>query len=193
MAGYSFGASMAFETVRLMERRGMPVSRLYLIAPMPLDFYRLGPFRLQIDGLRQPVAELSAREAIGRAARANHPLTRGPWRRAKQSLVVRPWRRLVCLAGQVRRRAGLPLTPAILHADVRVERFRLHGHYRPGPVNTPTVFFNAVGTDTDAAATWRPCFRGPLTVHGIPDPHDAASVEAAQRAIMGHLDDVEGA
>ena len=42
VAGYSFGASMAIEAVRLMEARGIPVHRLYLIAPMPADFYRLG-------------------------------------------------------------------------------------------------------------------------------------------------------
>ena len=36
LAGYSFGASMAVETARLMEERGIPVRRLILIAPMPL-------------------------------------------------------------------------------------------------------------------------------------------------------------
>ena len=55
MAGYSFGAWVAIETVRVMEARGLPVDRLYLIAPMPLDFYRVGPLRVRIDGLRQPL------------------------------------------------------------------------------------------------------------------------------------------
>ena len=80
IGGYSFGASMAIETVRLMEERGIPVEGLYLIAPMPLDFYSLGPFRLQIDDLRRPVSELSGREALDLYARANQPLTRRPYR-----------------------------------------------------------------------------------------------------------------
>ena len=83
---------------------------------------------------------------------------------------------------------GLPLTPRILHADVRVERFRLHAQYRPGNVHTPTVIFNATEAETDAAATWRPYFKGPFTVLETPDPHlDEASIEAARRVILRHL------
>jgi len=190
MAGYSFGASMAIEAVRVMEERGIPVRRLLVIAPMPLDFYRLGPLRLQIDGLGRPVGELSAGEALRRYARGNHPLTRRPYRRAWRWLAIEPWRRLLCRVGRLRSRAGLPLTPRILHADVRVERFRLHAQYRPGVVHTPTVFFNAQGTETDAAATWRPFFQGPLTVVDTPDPHDSASVEAARKVILDHLADM---
>jgi amino acid adenylation domain-containing protein len=190
LGGYSFGASMAIEAARVMEQRGLPVLGLYVIAPMPLDIARVGPLRLQIDGLREPASGLSAAGALRRYARVNHPLTWRPYRRAWRWLTVQPWRRLLRAAGRVRRRAGLPLTPRILHADVRLERFRLHAGYRPGPVRTPTVFFNAMGTDTDAAATWRPCFTGPLAVHDIPDPHDEASVEAARRAILPHLDAV---
>ena len=85
---------------------------------------------------------------------------------------------------------GLPLTPRILQADVRVERFRLHAHYQPRPVHTPTVFFNPGGTATDAAATWRPYFLGPFTVHPTPDPHDEASLEAARAVVLQHLGDL---
>jgi hypothetical protein len=84
----------------------------------------------------------------------------------------------------------LPLTPRILYADVRVERFRLHARYRPGRIHTPTVIFNAKDTETDAAATWRPYFDGPFTVHETPDPHDEASVEAARQMILRHLVDM---
>jgi thioesterase domain-containing protein len=190
LAGYSFGASMAIEAVRVMEERGIPVHRLYLIAPMPEDFYRIGPFRLQIDGLRRPVEELSATEALGLFARGNNPLTRRPYRRAWRRLAIEPWRRLLCLVGGLRRRAGLPLTPPLIHADVRVERFRLHAQWRPGIVRTPTVIFNARETETDAASTWRPYFQGPFTVHDTPDPHDDASVEAAREVILRHLSDL---
>ncbi len=191
LAGYSFGASMALEAARLMEERGMPVDRLVLIAPMPFDLYRAGPLRLQIDGLRRPVDELSVWEALRRWARGNNPLTRRLYSRAWRRLAIEPWRRLLCLVGKLRLRAGLPLTPRILNADVRVERFRLHARYRPGVVHTPTVFFNAREPETDAAATWRPCFGGPFTAVEIPDPHlDDASVEAARRVILHHLGDV---
>ncbi len=193
LAGYSFGASMALEAVRVLEERGLPVRRLVLIAPMPLNLVSFGPLRLQLDGLRRPGEELSAREALGLFARANHPLTGRPYRRAWRWLAVEPRRRLLQLVGRLRRRAGLPLGPRILHADVRVDRFRLHARYRPGVVHTPTLFFNAREPGTDAAATWRPCFGGPLTVHPISDPHlDEASVEAARREILRHLTDPEG-
>jgi amino acid adenylation domain-containing protein len=188
LAGYSFGAWLAIETVRVMEARGLPVERLYAIAPMPLDFYRVGPFRVRIDGLRRPLAELSAGQILRLYLRGNHPFTRAPYRRARQWLTERPWRRVLSLAGGLRQRAGLPLTPRLLQADVRVERFRLHAHYQPGPVRTPTVFFNPTGTSSDAAATWRPYFLGPLTVHATPDPHDAAHVDAARAVVLQHLE-----
>ena len=192
LAGYSFGASMAIEAARLMEARGLAVQGLYLIAPMPIDLYRWGPFRLQLDGLGGPVDELSPVAALGRWARGNNPLTPRPYRRAWRRLAVEPWRRLLCLAGRLRLRAGLPLTPRILHADVRVDRFRLHARYRPGVVRTPTVIFNAREPETDAAATWRPYFQGPFTVVETPDPHlDDTAVEAARRVILEHLRDLE--
>jgi amino acid adenylation domain-containing protein len=192
MAGYSFGASMAVEAVRLMEERGIPVRCLYLIAPMPVDFYRIGPFRVQLDGLRKPVEDLSITEALRHFARGNNPLTRRPYRRAWRWLAIQPWRRLMASVGKLRRRAGRQLTPRILHADVRVERFRLHARYRPGIIHTPTVIFNAKETETDAAATWRPYFRGPFTVHETPDPHlGEASADAASRVILRHLRDLD--
>jgi amino acid adenylation domain-containing protein len=191
IAGYSFGATMAVETVRLLEERGVPVDYLYLIAPMPIDFYRFGPLSLQIDGLRQPIEDLSIGEALRALANTNHPLTLRPYRRAWRQLAIQPWRRLLCLAGKLRILAGLPLTPRILHADVRVERFRLHAGYRPGHVSTPTVIFNAREPQTDAAATWRPYFIGPFTVHQIPDPHlDESSIAAAKKQILHHLRDL---
>ncbi len=191
LAGYSFGASMAVEAARLLEEQGRPARRLYLVAPMAEDFLRLGPFRLQLDALRQPVGELTTAEALGRWLRSNDPRTRRPYERAFRFFAIQPWRRLVCLAGKMRQLAGLPLTPAILHADIRVERFRLHAGYRPGVLRTPTVVFNARDTATDAAATWRPFFSGPFEVVPIPDPHDGGgSVEEARRIILDHLKDL---
>jgi amino acid adenylation domain-containing protein len=192
MAGYSFGASMAFEAVRVMEERGIPVRSLYMIAPMPLDRYRLGPMRAQIVGARKPVDELTVGEAAGLIARENNPFTLRPYRRAWRLLAVQGWRRLLCAGGWARRRLGMPLTPGIMHADVRLERFRLHGKYRPGTIRTPTVIFNPREPETDAAATWRPSFRGPLVVCDTPDPHlGEASIEAAEKLILDHLADGE--
>lgn len=187
LAGYSFGAWLAIETVRVLERRGVAVRRLYVIAPMPVDFYCLGPFRARIDGLQRPLAGLGTPEVLRHFLRSNHPLTNGPWRRGRQWLTERPWRRILGLTGALRRRAGLSVSPRLLQADVRVERFRLHATYRPGPVSTPTTFFNPIGPATDSAATWRPYFRGPLTVQAIPDPHDDASVDAARKQIIDFL------
>ena len=100
-------------------------------------------------------------------------------------LAVQPWRRLLCLVGKLRTFSGLPLTPKILHADVRVERFRLHAGYRPGTVRTPTVIFNAREPETDAAATWRPCFEGPFEIRRIPDPHlDETAIRGAKQLIL---------
>jgi hypothetical protein len=154
---------------------------------MPLDFYRIGPFRVRIDGLRQPLETLSAGAILRLYLRANDLRSRPPYRRARQWLTERPWRRLLSFIGGLRRGAGLPLTPRILQADVRAERFRLHAGYRPGAVRTPTVFFNPTGTPTDAAATWRPYFHGPLTVHSSPDPHDEASVGTVREMVLEHL------
>jgi thioesterase domain-containing protein/acyl carrier protein len=190
LAGYSFGAWVAVETVRVLEARQVPVQHLYAIAPMPVDFYRVGPFRIRVDGLRQPLADLGVIEVIRHYARASSPLTRGPYRRARQWLFERPWRRFLARMGARRLRRGMPMTERQAQADVRVERFRLHASYRPGVVRTPTTLFNPTGLATDSAATWRPFFRGPLTVHAIPDPHDEASVAAAREQIFSHLNDL---
>lgn len=192
VAGYSFGAWLAIETARVLEAHGTPARALYAIAPMPLDLWRLGPLRLRVDGLQRPLDEYSTLERLRLYARSCHPLTRGPYRRARQWTTERPWRRLLGLAGALRRRAGLPLTLRLANADVRVERFRLHAEYRPGPLRlTPTVFFNPVGTPSDAAASWRPWFLGPFTVHPTPDPHDDASVDAARHVVLACLADLQ--
>ncbi|MEM7199740.1 MAG: amino acid adenylation domain-containing protein [Planctomycetota bacterium] len=191
IAGYSFGASMAVEAVRIMEARGIPVRALYLIAPMPLDFASVGPLRLQLDGLRQPVAELSQSEALRMFWRGNHPFSGRTYRRVWRRLTVQPWRRVLCTMGKLRRAAGQPLSPRILYADVRVDRFRLHASYRPGVLQTPTVIFNAREPETDAAATWRPHFAGPFNVIETPDPHlDDASIAAAKAMILEHWRDL---
>jgi amino acid adenylation domain-containing protein len=192
MAGYSFGASMALEAVRIMEHRGIPVHRLLLIAPMPFDIAHLGPLRLQIDDLRQPIEELTTTEIVRRWLRANSPLTLAPYRRLWRRTAVEGWRRWLCHVGRMRRVFGLPLTERILWADVRVERFRLHSRYRPEPIRTSTVMFNAVEPATDAAATWRPLFLGPLTIVDSPDPHlGDHAFEASRRVILEHLDGLE--
>ena len=191
VAGYSFGATMAVEMVRQMEEQGLLVQRLYLIAPMPVDFFRVGPFRLQIDALREPVGDLSLLQALRRFVGSNHPLTRRSYKRAWRFLAIQPLRRWLCFIGRLRRSVGLQLTPRILHADVRVERFRLHARYRPGSVTTPTVIFNAREPEADAAATWRPFFDGPFSVVGIPDPHlGEAFINDAKVVILEHLADV---
>jgi acyl carrier protein len=192
MAGYSFGATMAFEAVREMEARGVPAAALYLIAPMPLDFVHLGPLRLQLHALRQPVDELSLAEALGRYLRTTHPFSLRLYRKIWRWWAIEPWRRLLCQLGRARRAAGRKLTQRILWADVRVDRFRLHAAYRPGPIRTPSVIFNPTEPATDAAATWRPFFDGPLTVVDIPDPHLGETQTAeARKIILGHLDELE--
>lgn len=192
MVGYSFGASMAVEAVRLMEERGIAVERLILIAPMAIDVYRWGPLSAQIDGLRQGLDSLSPGQALGRFLRQHHPLDRRFYSTLRRRLITQSWRRILCWTGDLRRRFGLPLTPRILHADVRLERFRLHRGYRPGTVHTPTVIFNAEEPSTDAAATWRPYFAGPFDVQPIPDPHlDDAAVREAKERILHHMQDLE--
>jgi len=170
------------------------VQGLYLIAPMPLDSCRLGPFRVQIRGLRKPIEELSPAEALRLFVKDNNPLTLRPYRRAWRRFGVHSWRRVLCALGSVRRLFGLPLTPRILHADVRVERFRLHGGFTPGTVRTPCVIFNPHEPETNAAATWRPHFEGPLTVCETPDPHlGEAYVEQAKSVILRLLNELEDA
>lgn len=192
LAGYSFGASMAVETVRLMEQRGLSVHSLYLIAPMPMDLYRFGPFRVPVGSLPESGKDLPGWQALRLFAAANSPLTRPLYARLRHWLTVEPWRRLLCLVGQLRGWVGLGLTPRILNADVRLERFRLHSRYRPGGIRTPTIIFNAQETETDAAASWQPFFEGPFTVHSTPDPHlGEASAEAARQVILHHLKDLE--
>jgi pimeloyl-ACP methyl ester carboxylesterase len=191
LAGYSFGASMAFEAARQMEARGRSVHALYLITPIPIDSYRMGPFRVRIGGLRKPVGDLSLWEALRLVARDNRPLSRFTYRHLLLFFVIFPWRRLLVTVGRVRRALGLPLTPGIQWADIRVERFRLHGQYQPRAIRTPTVIFNGREPDTDAAATWRPFFEGPLTIHAIPDPHlGGDSIRKAQELILRHLADL---
>jgi amino acid adenylation domain-containing protein len=188
VAGYSFGASMAAEAVRLMEERQMPVRHLYLIAPMPLDIYRLGPVALQIQGLRQPIEALGLTEAVGLWLRNYSPLTPSPYRRLWRLLSVEARRHLLCAVGRYRKIRGLPLTEAILDADVRVDRFRLHRDYRPGSIRTPTTIFNPIETLADAAATWRPIFDGPLHVIDTPDPHlRGEALQQATELILDHL------
>ena len=192
VGGYSFGASMAFETARQLEERGVTVKGLFLIAPMALDIADLGPLRVQVPGLRRPVSELGPAQIVRRLLRSYHPLTRSFYRRASWLLVIQPWRRLLSWVGGWRRSRGLPLSPRILHADVRAERFRLHRRYRPGTVEVPTVIFNAehseTDAETDAAATWLRHFSGPLSVFPTPDPHlGERSMRAAEQLIAENL------
>ncbi|MEL7061444.1 MAG: AMP-binding protein, partial [Acidobacteriota bacterium] len=195
VAGYSFGGSMAVEMVRAMEECGLAVRRLYLITPMPLDFADAGPLRLQLRPLRQPTRELTSRQALRIWVRDHDPRTLRPYRSIGRWLKVKPARHALARLGQLQRRLGVSVSPAvhhrILHADVRVERFRLHRSYRPMAVATPTTIFNAEDNaetpGTDTAATWRPIFRD-LEVVPTPDPHrDAEAVAAAKRVILDHL------
>ncbi len=136
----------------------MPVERLYLIAPMPVDFYRLGPFRVRIDGLRQPLDELGTLDVLRLYLRSNDPLTRRPYRRGRQWLSERPWRRVLGRLGAIRSAPGLPLTPRLLQADVRVERFELHARL---PAGSGAHADRASSTRSGRPATPRP--RGGLT------------------------------
>ncbi|MCH9651938.1 MAG: amino acid adenylation domain-containing protein [Deltaproteobacteria bacterium] len=210
IAGYSFGASMAVEAVRVMEEQGLPVHSLYLIAPMPIDLYRFGPFRIPLDRLPGPKKDLTGWQALRLFLQGNNLLTRPFYARLRFWLTVQPWRWLLCLVGEIRGWLGLPLTPQILHADVRLERFRLHSRYRPEVIRTPTIIFDAPEAQNDAsaganptsgpspspspqaAATWRPYFEGPFTIQETPDPHlGEASAEAARKVILRHLKDLE--
>lgn len=195
VAGYSFGGSMAVEMVRAMLERGLPVRRLFLITPMPLDFFTVGPhwglLRLRLQPLRRPASKLTTAEALGIWLRHNDPRTLRPYRAAWRWLKTQPLRHALARLGRRRRRKGLALSRRILHADVRVERFRLHRTYRPGVVQTPTTIFNAEENaetpGTDSAATWRPVFRD-LEVVPTPDPHlDDEAVESAKRLILDRL------
>ena len=192
IAGYSFGASMAFETVRLMEERGLPVKGLYLIAPMPLDFYSFGPFRLQIDGLRRPVSELSGREALRLYATLQPP----PHTKALPA----------CLA-PARHRALAP--PPVRHRSVeeagRVSADRTHPLCRrPGrPIST------ARNLPARCAFVRPPSFSTPPNQPPMPPPPGAPFSEvhspstpfptrisarnrwrAARREILRHLSDL---
>ena len=143
---------------------------------------------LQLDGLRRPAEELGAGGALLRWLRSNQPFGRRLYERLRMSLVTRPQRRLMCAQARRRRARGLPLTPAQQHADVRVDRFRLHARYRPGVIRTPTDFFNPVEPATDAAATWRRCLAGPFTAHSVPDPHlGPDEMRAAEARILERL------
>ena len=188
VGGYSFGASMAFEAVRLLEARGVTVHRLYMIAPMPLDFCSLGPLRVQIGGLERPIVRLSKKELWRRFRRDNHPLKFGFYQRLRWLLVTQPWRILLCSVGNARRRFGLEATEGMLYADVRLERFRLHRHYQPLPIRSPATIFNPREGTTNAAATWREQFTGELEVIDVSDPHlGGESIDQAKQIIFDRL------
>ncbi|MEM9555251.1 MAG: amino acid adenylation domain-containing protein [Acidobacteriota bacterium] len=200
LAGYSFGCSLAVEIVRLLEARGVPLARLVLVAPMALNRAELRvlglPVRPQVHGLRRPVDALSRAEALGLVLRDHNPSTLRPWRSLWRWLATRPSRHVLAWQGRRRRHRGLPLTPRQSHADVRIDRFRLHSRYRPHrdgePVRTPTVILNPREPATDAAATWRPVFAGPLEVVATPDPHgDEAAIEETRRLLLAALDDLD--
>ncbi len=196
LAGYSFGASMAAETAHVLERRGVVVRGVYLVTPMALDHLSWGPLRLKIRGLKQPLESLGRAELVRRFLVDHNPLTLRPYRYAWRWLKTQPRRRLLGRLGRLRRRLGLPLTPSILHADVRADRFRMHQRFRPRHVEAPTVIFNAefnaLEPGTDAAATWRSCFQGDLEVVTIPDPHlDEGSVVRARELLREYLTRLE--
>ncbi|MEM9404826.1 MAG: amino acid adenylation domain-containing protein [Acidobacteriota bacterium] len=188
VGGYSFGASMAFELARQLRERGVPVRGLLLIAPMPLDLVDVGPLRLSLPNLGQPVGELSARERRRRALAAYAPTSAGFYREVRRRFVTVPGRRLLCAYGDLRRAVGAAPTPWALHADVRLERFRLHRDYRPATVDCPVIVFNPEGESTDAAATWAPHFTGPVELCPTPDPHHGeAEVEETKRRLFDRL------
>ncbi len=184
LGGYSFGASMAFEAAKVMTRRGLEVSHLLLIAPMPFDFYRLGPLTVQIPDSNKPPSELSPRDVLDRLTRHYRPWSRPLYTALGQKFVVDPWRRILCAFGRLRVAAGMPLTPRIQHADVRIERFRLHRDFDPTPISVPTTFVNPTDSQTDAAATWMPLFEGPLNVIETADPHRGGEALEATRTVV---------
>ena len=80
-----------------------------------------------------------------------------------------------------------------MHADVRLERFRLHSAYRPEPLDLPIRIFTPE-PEHDAAATWRPLFPGSFDAVATPDPHDGeAQLRAAQQALGEHWRELEDA
>ncbi|MEM6484976.1 MAG: amino acid adenylation domain-containing protein [Pseudomonadota bacterium] len=194
LAGYSFGASMAVEAARCLEQRGVTVRGLWLIAPMPLNIARVGPLRLELEGLCEPIDTLTPWQCVRRWCRANPPWSIKPYRRMWNATAVEGWRRALCWLGHLWRARGMDLTEAMQWADVRVNRFRLHAHYVPKTLSVPTVFFNPQEPATDSAATWRRVFSGSLEIVASPDPHlGLSSVTASQALIESRLETLESA
>ncbi len=186
LGGYSFGASMAFAAATALERAGVEVRRLVLIAPMALDVARFGPLRAQVEGLRAPLSTYSSADLRALWWRTYGPPFRRLLRAAVWHGVTQPWRRVLCRVGSLHRAAGRPLPPRIQHADVRLERFRLHRAFRPGTVSCPVVVLNPeVGPgETDAAATWAPHFAGPVDIRPTPDPHHGEAEVVETRRLL---------
>ena len=61
----------------------------------------------------------------------------------------------------------------------------MHSSYQPKALTTPTVVLNPEEPGTDAAATWKHLFSGPLELVATPDPHggDAAVAVARERLL----------
>ncbi|MEM7515639.1 MAG: alpha/beta hydrolase, partial [Planctomycetota bacterium] len=184
----SFGGSMAFEAARLLTREGIQVEKLILIAPMPLDFHTVGPLRLQLDALRSAPEDLSAGELRSALWRSYGPrkIASRLWR----GLGVKNYRRLLRWSGKRGLARGEDLSPRVAHADVRLDRFSLHSRYAPEPISVPTLFFNGDEPETDAAATWKNRFEGPLEIFTTPDPHEGEDAyRLAQEQILRVLDE----
>ncbi|WP_078120058.1 non-ribosomal peptide synthetase [Thiosocius teredinicola] len=192
IAGYSFGASMAMELTAELQQRGVSVDKLCLIAPMAIDHVRIGPFKFQLHNLRRSLGEMSAGEKLIHIARDNNPLTLRPYRHFSRLIRMRLWRRVQVAYARVRKALGLSLGAELLHADVRVERFRLQSNYRPRNIHAATVILNAQETSTNAAATLRPYLLGPLEVVDIPDPHIDANVAMATERLLEYLQQANG-
>ena len=117
IAGYSFGAWIAIEVARVLERQGVPARRLFVIAPMPVDFYRAGPLRVP----RRWAARtgLGARHQRRAAAASSHPAPLQP--RAVPPRPAMADRAAVAAAPRLRRRVSPARRPAA-HADADAGR-----------------------------------------------------------------------
>jgi thioesterase domain-containing protein/acyl carrier protein len=181
VAGYSLGAVIAVEVVRVMELRGLPVEKLILFDPTPWTVFHHPLMRLQIRSCPEPVFDMSLGRALYLWLKDNNPLTDKPYRRLGRMLVAQPWRYFLRWRAKKRKARGESLTGAMMEADCSLERFRLFFAYQPQPVVSPTILFGSSDPDFDSAVLWKPCFRGPLTVHKLEDRHLA----------LGHTPDVQ--
>ena len=194
ISGYSIGAVIAIEIVRILEIHRLPVRKLILFDPTPWNIYRIGPVRLQFRKCTEPLFGMKPSRALYLWALDNNPFTDRPYRRLGLILIRQPRRRLVRLLARFNEAVGKPLTDAMINNNLTLDRIRLLLGFHPQPVNANTVFFTSSEPNFDSAVLWRPCFHGRIRVHQLRDRHLTLGKSATvQREIFNHLrEELEG-